>query len=126
MGDANGTGSVSFEVTDNGADTAPNVNTLSQSVSMTVAAVNDTPVLTGTSALAYTENDSATPINTAITVADADHATLASATVRITGGFFSGEDALGFANDGNTMGNITATYDDSTGVLTLGLFDVLW
>jgi VCBS repeat-containing protein len=46
VADANGTGSVTFDVIDSGSATAPNINTLSsQSVSMTVTAVNDAPVL---------------------------------------------------------------------------------
>ncbi|WP_346308847.1 tandem-95 repeat protein, partial [Limnohabitans sp.] len=87
--------------------------------SINVTALNDAPVLTNGSTLSYAENTAAAVVNTAITVTDADNMTLASATVSITGGFSSDEDALGFANDGSTMGNIAAAYDSNTGALTL-------
>uniref|UniRef100_UPI00262434A2 DUF4347 domain-containing protein n=1 Tax=Zoogloea sp. TaxID=49181 RepID=UPI00262434A2 len=52
---------------------------------ITITAVNDAPVVTTSgSALAYTENDSATAVDTGLTVSDVDTATLASATVSIT------------------------------------------
>ncbi|MGN6799381.1 MAG: beta strand repeat-containing protein, partial [Gaiellaceae bacterium] len=41
------------------------------------------------------------------------------ATVAITGNFQSTEDVLGYTNDGATMGNISASYNAATGVLTL-------
>src|SRR5205823_4048423 len=50
---------------------------------------------------------------------DADNTTLASATVAITGNFQPAEDVLAFINDGATMGNIVASYNSGTGVLTL-------
>ncbi|WP_077002754.1 DUF4347 domain-containing protein, partial [Variovorax sp. KK3] len=86
---------------------------------ITVVPVNDAPVVATGSTLAYTENGAATAINTAITVSDVDNATLASATVAITGGFAAGQDVLGFTNVPATMGNITAAYNAATGVLTL-------
>ena len=64
------------------------------------------PGLATGSTLNYTENGAASAINTAITVADVDNATLPSATVSITGGFASGQDVLGFTNVPATMGNI--------------------
>ncbi|MEX3955984.1 DUF4347 domain-containing protein [Trinickia sp. EG282A] len=54
-----------------------------------------------------------------LTLSDASSATLTSATVAITGGLHSGEDVLAFKNDGATMGNIAASYDATTGVMTL-------
>jgi len=91
---------------------------------VTVAAVNDPPVLDGaggTTAFAEGVNVASTPVAvaTGLTVADADHTALASATVSITGGFQTAEDALAFANDGSTMGDIAGSYDSATGVLTL-------
>ena len=44
VADANGTGTLNWSVTDDGSGTAPNVNTLAQSLSVTVTAVNDAPV----------------------------------------------------------------------------------
>ena len=73
-----------------------NSNTVTRNINVT--AVNDAPVLATGGTLAYTENQAATAINTAITVADLDNATLASATVQITANFASGEDVLAFTN----------------------------
>src|SRR4029077_12483886 len=50
----------------------------------------------------------------ALTVSDADNATLVSATVSIAGGFLAG-DTLGFTN----QGGITGSYNAATGVLSL-------
>ncbi|MFZ2726657.1 MAG: FG-GAP-like repeat-containing protein [Methylococcaceae bacterium] len=58
-------------------------------------------------------------INSSLTVADTDNATLASATVSITTGYQSSEDVLSFSNDGSTMGNITGSFNSTTGVETL-------
>ena len=44
------------------------------------------------------DDAAASAINTALTLADLDNATLPSATVSITGGFASSEDALSFTN----------------------------
>src|SRR6202012_4336623 len=50
---------------------------------------------------------------------DLDNTTLASATVSIGTGFASSEDALAFTNNASTMGNITGSYNATTGVLSL-------
>src|SRR5882724_11381523 len=104
---------VSYVVNDGTA----NSNTLTSTVN--VAAVNDAPVLATGATLNYTENGAATAINTALTVADLDNATLSSGTVSITGGFASGEDVLSFTNVPATMGNIAGAYNAGTGVMTL-------
>jgi hypothetical protein len=64
-------------------------------------------------ALAYTENDPATPITSALTVTAAGNIT--GATVTIGTGFASPEDVLSFANQ---LG-ITGSYNAAGGVLTL-------
>src|SRR5207342_1203865 len=97
-------------------DGAANSNTVTSTINVT--AVNDAPVLAGGSVLAYTENQAASAINTVITTSDVDNATLASATVSITGNYASGEDVLGFVN-GAGMGNISGSWNAGTGVLTL-------
>ena len=56
-----------------------------------------------------------------ITVSDADNATLASATVWISGNFQSGQDVLSFAN----TANITGGWNAATGMLTLTGSDTL-
>ena len=104
---------VTFTVNDNGS-----ANNLSNSLSttITISAIFP-PTLTGTSSLVYVEKNSATPINTVITVASASTTTLSKATITITN-FVAGQDVLGFVNDGSTMGNI-AIQSNAAGILTL-------
>jgi hypothetical protein len=85
---------------------------------LTLAAVNAPPTLTGTSSLSYVENQAATVINRAITVADADNPTLARGTVTVTN-FVTGQDILGFTGVAATMGNIAAVVNNTTGIVTL-------
>ena len=78
---------------------------------------NDAPVVSGNDVtLAYTENDGAVLIDSALSIADADSTNLSGATITISSGFVSGgEDVLSF-----TSGNgISGTFDNSTGVLSL-------
>gem|GEM_PF-2450695 len=58
-------------------------------------------------------------IDHALTIVDPDNSTLVSATLAITDNFHSGQDALSFTNDGSTMGNILANYNNMTGILSL-------
>ncbi|GLQ42865.1 DUF4347 domain-containing protein [Dyella nitratireducens] len=113
------TRTISFTVVDAGAVTS---NTATRTV--TVADTDQTPIVAtsgGSAAFVAGDNTVSTPvvIDGGITVSDRDNTTLASATVAITGNFHSGEDVLAFTNDSATMGNITASYDPATGVLTL-------
>src|SRR6185437_11108057 len=75
----------------------------------------------GSAAFVAGDNTASTPvaIDSGLTVTDGSATTLASTTVAITGGFQSGQDVLAFTNDGSTMGNITASYNAATGVMTL-------
>jgi putative cell wall-binding protein len=75
----------------------------------------------GSASFVAGDNTISTPVavDGGVTVTDAAAATIASATVAITVGFQSGQDVLGFTNDGSTMGNVTASYNAGTGVLTL-------
>jgi hypothetical protein len=87
-----------------------------QTKTIAVVAVNDTPVVTATgTALAYTENAAATPVDSALTVTDADNASLGSATVSISVNYASGQDVLALADQNGITGNWNA----GTGVLTL-------
>ncbi|MET0383102.1 MAG: right-handed parallel beta-helix repeat-containing protein, partial [Burkholderiaceae bacterium] len=82
--------------------------------------VDSAPVVaTSGGAATFTAGGAAVAVDPGLTVSDADNATLASATASITGNFAGGEDALAFANDGSTMGNIAGSYDAATGVLSL-------
>ncbi|WP_019101276.1 Ig-like domain-containing protein, partial [Chromobacterium haemolyticum] len=109
------TRTVSFSVNDGSKDSAAVTR------SVTVAATDQTPIATTTgSAGAYVVGGAATPVDGGLTVSDLDNTTLASATVAITGNFHSGEDVLAFSNTSSSaFGNITASYNAGTGVLTL-------
>ena len=107
------TRTVSFQLNDG---LSPS-NTTTKSV--TVTDTDQTPVVTTTGGTtSYTSNTSPTAIDTGVNVSDLDNTTLTTATVSITAGFSSG-DTLGFTNDGSTMGNVTASYNAPTGVLSL-------
>jgi len=79
-------------------------------------AINDAPVVTTSGgALAYVENDPAAAVDLGLTVSDIDNATLASATIRIAGGYVAGEDSLAFVS----VGGIAGSWDGVTGTLSL-------
>ncbi|MGE8358175.1 MAG: sulfurtransferase, partial [Microvirgula sp.] len=113
------TRTISFQVSDGSASSATVSRTL------TVTAVDQTPVATGSGgSAAFTagDNTASTPVavDSGITVSDLDNSTLASATVSISGNFQSGQDVLAFSNtSASTFGNIVASYNSGTGVLTL-------
>jgi gliding motility-associated-like protein len=98
---------VSFTINDGNL----NSNTVTSTINVT--AVNDPPVLAGTGTASYTQAGPAATVAPAITVTDADNTNLASATVTISGGLFTG-DLLAATTTGTS---ITAGY--SAGVLTL-------
>ncbi|MGN6282339.1 Ig-like domain-containing protein, partial [Frateuria sp.] len=113
-------------IQDTGGTANGGVDTASPGIGGTVLiqAINDAPVATasgGSASFVAGDNVSGTPVvvDAGMTVTDADNTSLAAATIAITGGFHAGEDVLAFVNDGATMGNIAASYDASTGVLTL-------
>ncbi len=115
--DANG-GPLTFSwsVGDSGGTANGGVNTLSESLTVSVTAVNDAPVVaTSGSTLAYTENQSASAVDAGITVADIDSANLMGATVSISANFVSGQDVLAFTD----QNGITGSWSAATGVLTL-------
>jgi uncharacterized delta-60 repeat protein len=77
------------------------------------------PVVTTSGGTRAASEQVSIAVDSALVVSDTDSARLASATVSISGGYQSGEDVLGFINDNATMGNIVASYNSITGVLTL-------
>ena len=85
---------------------------------MTVAAVNDAPVVSGigAGAVSYTENGAATQITNTIVVSDIDNANLQSATVSISANYQSGQDVLSATG---LPSGITANFNAGTGILTL-------
>lgn len=116
---------ITFRVNDNQPS-----NNLSNIVSTTVniTPVNDAPVVTASGGVTtFIEGNEArgfasTPVavDGNLTLDDVDNLTLASAVVAITGNFQSGEDILAFTNNNGTLyGNISASYNSTTGELTL-------
>ena len=89
------------------------------SATVTVQAVNDAPVLSGSSSPAYTENGAAFNVNPNISVSDVDSTKLVSAKVSITSGYVSG-DTLSLPAGLTGLGDISASaFDTGTRTLTL-------
>ncbi|WP_345531602.1 DUF4347 domain-containing protein, partial [Viridibacterium curvum] len=103
------TRTVTFTVSDGTA-----TDTATRNIS--VAAVNDAPVVTTTgTTLSYTENAAATVIDSALTITDADTTNMTGATITISSNYSSSQDVLAFTNQ---LG-ITGSWNATTGVLTL-------
>jgi len=92
-------------------DGSLNSNTATATVNITT--VDQAPVLGNFSIVSYTEAGTAVVINPGITVSDADNTNMASATVNVRN-FMSG-DVLAVT----VTGNITQSYDPTSGILTL-------
>jgi hypothetical protein len=98
--------------------TATDGNSFSTAVTRTIAvtAVNDAPVVTtATGSASFVENTLPIAVDGTLTLADPDNANLTGATVQITGGYASGQDALVFTPGSGITGSFNAT----TGTLTL-------
>jgi large repetitive protein len=79
-------------------------------------ALNTPPELTaGGASPTFTEDGAPIVLDGALTVADANDTNLESATVRITAGFQTGQDVLGFVD----TPSITGSFQPLTGILTL-------
>ena len=105
---------ISFAVNDGTSDSATSTKVV------TVGSVNDTPTVQSSSGItSFIEGSGKVSIDTGLTLNDVDNPTLASAEISISSGFIAGEDQLVFASDGSTMGNIAASYNAATGVMTL-------
>jgi hypothetical protein len=90
---------------------------------VSVTAVNDAPTLAGTTNASFTENGAATTLSANVTVSDPDSQTLASATVKIAAGTFTGDGDLLTAVTAGT--SISASYDATAETLTLSGSDTL-
>ncbi|WP_307729779.1 Ig-like domain-containing protein [Massilia sp. YIM B04103] len=103
------------------SDGAKSSNAVTRGITMVLP--DYTPVLGASGGQAsFVIGGAATPVlvDGCLQLADRDSATLASASVRITGNFQAGEDVLAFVNDNAARyGNIAASYNGGSGVLTL-------
>ena len=106
-----GNRTISFVVNDGNVNSAASTKTV---------AVNVTPALTGSGTTTnYVQGGAAIVVDSHVVVIDPDSATEASGTITISAGRQTG-DTLAFTNSSNaTFGNIAASYNAGTGVLTL-------
>ena len=115
------TRTITFSVTDANSD-GVGAQSGSATRNIDITALNDAPVLAASTGLAaYTENASAAAIDTAIAVSDTDDTQMAGGSVSVSAGFTSG-DTLAATTTGTS---VTASYDDSTGVLSLSGTDTV-
>lgn len=110
-----GTAGLTMLTDDQGNTGAGGAQTDSDAITIAVSADLPPVVATTGTTLSVNENDAATAIDAALTVSDADDATLEGATVRITTNYVTGEDVLDFAS----QSGITGTFNAGTGTLTL-------
>jgi uncharacterized protein YaeQ len=88
-------------------------------VTAEISAVNDAPVLALSQSSMRAIEQVAVVLDGRIIVSDVDNATLASATVTLSGEYRLGEDVLGYVGHPQAHGNISGSFAASTGVLTL-------
>jgi hypothetical protein len=114
-------------VSDDGgtAKTGSDTRQLGDGTTLTVAApLNAAPVVTtdsGSAAFNETAGGTSTPvtIDASLIVIDSDNTTLLSAKVSVSNHFNSAQDVLLFTSNGTSMGDISGSYNASTGVLKL-------
>jgi hypothetical protein len=82
---------------------------------------NEAPVVSSIEStdLDYTEGDAPTIITSTLQLSDADNTKIYSANVKISNNFQSSEDVLAFT----AIGNITGSYNSTTGILALSGID---
>lgn len=94
----------------------PGINSTASTATIDIAPVNDAPQLVVSGgAASFVENGAPVAVDPGATVADIDNATLAGASVVVTGGYVNGEDTLA----GTSGGGITVSWAPATGTLTL-------
>jgi hypothetical protein len=109
---------ISWTVTDGSTS-----NGTSNTATSTLDVVHVAPTLTTGGTVTYTQNGSAQPLDTTLSLSDPDSGgLLTGATVQISSGFLNG-DTLTSVTTG--LPSIIASYDSSTGVLTLSGTDTL-
>ena len=106
----NGQTSFTYTISDGNGGTA------TATVTVTVTPINDAPVVTTTTgSTTFTVGAGPVAVDPGLTVTDVDNATLASATVSISTGFVSGQDALSFA----PVSGVSGIYTFATGTLVV-------
>jgi hypothetical protein len=85
------------------------------STSIVVVATANAPTISGLDTLAYVENGGAVAIDSNVTITDPDSTGMSGATVRITGNYVFGQDALSMPS----QAGISASFDAAQGTLTL-------
>ncbi|MBF0098014.1 MAG: DUF4347 domain-containing protein [Magnetococcales bacterium] len=108
------TRTLSWQATDANASATTASSSTAVTSTVNLTALNDKPVLNAGGTLSYDENDTATAIDTTLTLSDADDTQLSGATVSITAGLTSG-DTLAVS----TQNGIIGSYNSISGVLTL-------
>jgi hypothetical protein len=112
---------ITWRVTDANSDAAGAGTSAAVTSTINITVGNEHPVLTpAVGNGAYTENATATLVDNAITVTDADDTNITGGTISITGGFLAG-DLLAITN----TGAISGSYAAGTGILTLTGTDTL-
>src|SRR5262249_52923285 len=112
------TRTVTWTITDTSASNGSATSTID------ITAVNHAPTLAGAATGAqFTENAGATVLSNAVSVIDPDNLDLASATVSISSGTFTGDGDVLAANTSGT--SITASYDSTNERLVLSGSDTL-
>jgi hypothetical protein len=96
-------------------DGVGNSNALASTIN--INATDVPPTLSVGGLVNFAENGVALPIDTGLLLSDIDSATQVAATIKLTN-YVAGQDALGFVNNGVTMGNI-AIASNANGTLVL-------
>ena len=100
--------SLSFSVTDG-------IETVNSTATVDVIAINDGPILEGSSDVSFVEGDKGVIVNDNITITDIDDDNIDGATITIGTNYVSTEDSLSFTNQNGISGSFNA----QTGELTL-------
>ena len=110
-----GPASVQITTNDQGNTGSGGAQSDTDTVNITVGAVNDPPAVNTSGGSANYLENTPTIVDPALTLSDIDDTHLESATVTITGNFVAGQDTLLFTDQSGITGN----FSGATGVLTL-------
>ncbi|NGZ05237.1 MAG: DUF4347 domain-containing protein, partial [Magnetococcales bacterium] len=111
---------ITWQVTDANSDQIGAANSTGVTSTINVTATADAPVISVTNTLNYNEGENPKAISDAMTLSDGDDIQMSGATITISSGLTAG-DRLACT----TTGNISSSYNASTGRLTLTGTDTL-